>query len=100
MWFEIKKQSQIIHGAKNFFNLVHCIQQFLHRKIRSIVLKLVQRNPLFAFLKNVLLGMLEDGDEEIRRWAVNKTQALLRKSLQHTISNGNFIGLSKHRRCC
>ena len=36
--------------------------------------------------------MLGDDDEKIRRLAVNKIQALQRKSLQHTIPNGNFKG--------
>ena len=36
--------------------------------------------------------MLGDDDEEIRRLAVNKIQALQKKSLQPTISNGNFKG--------
>ena len=37
-WFEIQKQSQIIHGAKNFSNSFDCTQQFPHSKIRSIAL--------------------------------------------------------------
>ena len=91
-WFKIKKHSQIIHGAKNFFNLVHHIQQFSNSKIRSTVLKVVQRNAFFAHPENVLLGMLGDNDEEIRRLAVNKIEALQGKSLQHTIPNANFKG--------
>ena len=85
MWFEIKKQNQIIHGAKNFFNLVHCIQQFPHSKICSSVLKVVERNTFFAHPENVFLGMLGDNDVEITRLTVNKIQALQGKSLQHTI---------------
>ena len=91
-WFESKKQNQIIHGAKNFFNLVHRIQQFPHSEICSIASKVVQRKAFFAHLKNVLLGMLGDDDEEIRRSAVNKIQGLREKSLQHSIPNGNFRG--------
>ena len=71
-------------------NLVHHIQQFPHSKIRSTVLKFVQRNAFFAHPENVLLGMLGDDDEEIGRLAVNKIQVLQGKSLQHTIPNGNF----------
>ena len=91
-WFEIKKQSQIVQGAKNFFNLVHRIQRFPHSKIRSIALKVVQRNAFFAHPENVLLGMLADNEEEIRRLAVNKIHGLRGKSLQHIIPNGNFKG--------
>ena len=75
-WFEIKRQSQIIHGAKNFFNLVHRIQKFPHSKICSTELKVVQRNAFFAHPKNILLGMLRDDDEEIKRLVFNKIQAL------------------------
>ena len=82
-WFETKKQNQIIHGAKNFFNLVHRIQQFPESEIRSIASKVVQRNAFFAHPENVLLGMLGDDDEEIRRLVVNKIQGLRGKSLQH-----------------
>ena len=89
-WFETKKPNQIIHGAKNFFNLVHRIQQFPHSEIRSIASKVVQRNAFFAHPENVLLGMLGDDDEEIRRLAVNKIQGLRGKSLQHSIPNDNF----------
>ena len=89
-WFEAKKQNQIIHGAKNFFNLVHRIHQFPHSEIRSIASKVVQRNAFFAHPENVLLGMLGDDDEEIRRLAVNKIQGLRGKSLQHSIPNDNF----------
>ena len=91
-WFETKKQNQIIHGAKNFFNLVHRIQQFPHSEIRFIASKVVQRNAFFAHPENVLLGMLGDDDEEIRRLAVNKIQGLRGKSLQHSIPNDNFRG--------
>ena len=91
-WFETKKQNQINHGAKNFFNLVHRIQQFPHSEIRSIASKVVQRNAFFAHPENVLLGMLGDDDEEIRRLAVSKIQGLRGKSLQHSIPNDNFGG--------
>ena len=71
-WFEIKNQSQITRGAKNFFNLVHRIHHFSHSKSRSIALKVVQRNTFFAHPENVLLGVLGDENEKIKRLAVNK----------------------------
>ena len=52
-------------SAKNFFNLVHRMQQFPYSKICSTVLKVVQRNVDFAHSENVLLGVLGDDDEEI-----------------------------------
>ena len=72
--------------------MVHRIQQFPHSEIRSIASKVVQRNAFFAHPENVLLGLLRDHDEEIRRLAVNKIQGLRGKSLQHLIPNGNFRG--------
>ena len=92
MWFEIKQQSQIIYGLKNFFILVHCIQQFPTAKFALLCLKLCKEMLFFAHPENVLLVMLGDDDEEIRRLAINKIQALQGKSLQHTIPNGNFKG--------
>ena len=76
--------------CKKFLQLVHCIQQFPHSKSHATVLKVVQINGFFAHPENVLLGMLGDEDEEIRRLVVNKIQTLQEKSLQHTIPNGNF----------
>ena len=76
MWFKIKKHSQIIHNTKNFFNLVHRMQQFPHSKIHSTALKVAQKNAFFPHPENDFLGMLGDDDEEIRRLAVNKIQTL------------------------
>ena len=64
----------------------------IHSEIRSIASKVVQRNAFFAHPENVLLGILGDADEEIRRLAVNKIQGLQGKLLQHSIPNGNFRG--------
>ena len=63
------------------------------------------RKCFFAHPENILLGMLGDDDEEIRRLTVNKIQALRGRSLQHTILNNNFKGgyikeYGKKRRCC
>ena len=52
--------------------LIQRITKFSNKKVREIALKVVQRNAFFAHPENILLGMLADENEEVRRIAVNK----------------------------
>ena len=61
-------------------------------KFALVHLKLCKETPFLHVLKNVILGMLGENDEEIRSLAVKKIQALQGKPLQHTIPNDNFNG--------
>lgn len=71
-WFQIKSKHKVTDGAKNLFCLIQRITKFSNKKVREIALKVVQRNAFFAHPENILLGMLADENEEVRRIAVNK----------------------------
>ena len=64
-WFEIKLNSQLNCGSRNFFNLVQRILQVPDEAVQKTTLKVVQRNAFFAHQENVLIAMLGDNDEEI-----------------------------------
>ena len=87
-WFEIKSNSQLICGAKNFFNLVRRILQVPDEAVRKTALKVVQRNAFFAHQENVLIAMLGDNDEEIRMQGANKLLSI-RGKLPSTASFDN-----------
>ena len=86
--------------VQKFFSTWSIIYNSCHTaKFALLHLKLCKET-----LPKNLLGLLGDNDEEIRRLAVNKIQALQDKALEHTIPNSNFQtrlhqGLSKRRRC-
>ena len=87
-WFEIKLNSQLTCGSKNFFNLVQRILQVPDEAVRKTALKVVQRNAFFAHQENVLIAMLGDNDEEIRMRGVNKVLSI-RGNLPSTVSFDN-----------
>lgn len=91
-WFEIKKNNKLTHGSINFYNMVQRMVKLPNKKVREIALEVVQRNAFFAHPENVLLAMLGDSDEEIRRLGVNKIQSVRGKLATFNIPNDNFEG--------
>ena len=87
-WFEIKLNSQLTCGSRNFFNLVQRILQVPDEAVRKTALKVVQRNAFFAHQENVLIAMLGDNDEEIRMRGVNKVLSI-RGNLPSTVTFDN-----------
>ena len=87
-WFEIKLNSQLTCGSRNFFNLVQRILQVPDEAVRKTALKVVQRNAFFEHQENVLIAMLGDNDEEIRMRGVNKVPSI-RGNLPSTVSFDN-----------
>lgn len=75
-WFQIKQKHRISDGSKNFYDLLRRIVQFPNDKIKKIALRVIQRNAFFAHPENILLGMLADEDESVRRVAVNRIQVM------------------------
>ena len=71
-WFNIKTENKITDGANNFFKLIERVRQFPTDKVRDISMKVLQRNAYFAHSESVILGMLAEDDENIRRRAVDK----------------------------
>ena len=71
-WFQIKSKHKLTDGPKNLFDLYKRIQNFPNLKVKNIALKVIERNAYFAHPENILLGMLADPDESIRKAAVDK----------------------------
>jgi len=71
-WFNIKKENKITDGAKKNFKLIERVRQFPTDKVRDVSMKVLQQNAYFAHSENVILGMLAEDDENIRRRAVDK----------------------------
>ena len=57
-------------------NLLKDVRQFPTDKVRDISMKVQQQNAYFAHSENVILGMLAEDDENIRRRAVDKISEL------------------------
>ena len=69
-WFEIKRKHTTVDGAKNFFNIVNRVTKLPNPQIRTVALNVLQRNAYFAHPENVLLEMVGDNEENLRRSAV------------------------------
>jgi len=70
-WFQIKLYNKITDGPKNFFDAMQRIKNFPDENIQAISIKVLQRNAFFSHPENVLLAMLADGDENVRKSAVD-----------------------------
>ena len=69
-WFIIKCNPYIENGAKNTFSVMKLIRK-QPKKVQEVAKKSFQTNAFFAHSSNLLLAMLVDEEEEIRRRAVN-----------------------------
>ena len=69
MWFTIKCNPLVIHGAKNTFRSIQ-LQKNLNKDERAVAKKAVQRNAFFSHPDQLLLAMSADGDAEVRAKAV------------------------------
>ena len=65
---------------------------FPNQNVVKIGLDVLQRNGYFAHPENVLVAMLEDDNEDLRRLAVNKIFAIRSKIPNVVIENDNFEG--------
>ena len=91
-WFEIKCNNKLTLGSINFFNLVQRMVNFPNQNVVKIGLDVLQRNGYFAHPENVLVAMLGDDNEDLRRLAVNKIFAIRSKIPNVVIENDNFEG--------
>lgn len=89
-WFQIKFRNKITDGSKHFYNVVERVTKFPKKNVRDIALKVLQRNAFFAHHENVLLAMLGDGDESVRRLAVNKILSIRGEMDPYLIKNDEF----------
>ena len=71
-WFQIKFNSKITDGPKNYFNILTQVMGFPNKIIQDIAVAVLQQNACFAQHKNILLAMLTDNDHNVLLLAVNK----------------------------
>ena len=68
-WFKFKCTPHIQAGAKNYFYLVELTKE-LEKKDLLVAQIVLQNNAHWPHQENVIISMLSDGREELRRWAV------------------------------
>ena len=71
-WFQIKFNSKITDGPKNYLNILTRVMRFPKKIIQDIAVAVWRRNAYFAHLENILLAMLVDNDHNACLLAVNK----------------------------
>ena len=59
-----------------FYNILVRTTKLPNKKVREIALTVLQRNAYFAHHENIILAMLGDDDESVRRLAVNKVLSI------------------------
>ena len=91
-WFTIKLNSDLVYGSVNYFDLLKRILQLSNKEIREKAVENLQKNSFFAHPENVLVSMLGDSDEKVRRLAVNKINSFRGKSVDYHIPNEDFVG--------
>lgn len=69
--FNIKYRSSILYGTIHLADFVK-LSQFLPSKFQGVVNDTIQRNGFFGHPENVLLALLNDENEKIRRKAWGK----------------------------
>lgn len=77
-WFAIKIKHSVVDGSKLLFEIVER-SRYLPKKHRDVVDPVISSNAYFAHQENVLLSMLADERQEVRKMAV---QRILSKRLQ------------------
>ena len=75
-WFQIKINKKLTDGSKNLFFLLQRINKISQISIREICYQVINNNSYFAHGENILLAMVADEDEEVRRIAINKILSL------------------------
>ena len=71
-WFLIKRKHKLTESSRNFFSLMQSVKRFPNARVKSIAMRVISYNAYSAHPENVLLCMLGDDDDDVRRIAVNK----------------------------
>ena len=71
-WFQIKFNTKITNGPKNYLNILAQVMRFPNKIIQDIAVAVLHRNAYFSHHKNILLAMLADNNHNVRLLAVNK----------------------------
>ena len=68
------------------------IVKFPHKQVRDISIKAIQRNAYISHQEAVILGILAHENDDLRRVAVNKVQALHSTRPRLQINNNGSEG--------
>ena len=81
-WFRFKCKPHIQDGSTNFFYVIE-LSRGIHPEDMEIAQKVLQDNAHWAHSENIIISMLADEKEEIRRKAVQHTikARLVQKSI-------------------
>lgn len=71
IWFLIKQNASFKDGAKHIFHLI-TYSRFLPENLRYVMNSVVERNAFFAHPENLLVSMLFDERDYIRRLAFRR----------------------------
>ena len=66
-WFSVKYHESIVFGSKNFFGLVKRTQNL--EETRKLVCPVIQNNGYFSHRECLLLSVIVDHDENLRKLA-------------------------------
>lgn len=70
-WFSIKIKSSVKDGAKHLFSFIRS-SRYMSKKYLDIIDPVIQRNAFFAAPENILISMLTEEDQNIRRVALER----------------------------
>ena len=73
-WFYIKTQSSCTQGAPHLWRMIN-FSRYLKTNLRCIVDEVIQRNAYFSHYENILLAMLTDERNHIRKLAFRRILA-------------------------
>jgi hypothetical protein len=86
MWFRIKLQGKIYHGAKNFFKMVE-LSWDMPEPEKKIMQTVLQHNAYFAHAENIIIAMLEDDQEHIRELGYRRILKARGEKQMQTVQN-------------
>ena len=72
-WFEFKHKNHIQDAARNYFFLVELSRE-LDKEYKAIIERVLQTNAFWPHSENILIAMLKDSREKVRRMAVTRIQ--------------------------
>lgn len=65
-WFRVKQHPEAIHGSRNVFRYIVWVRQ-LPLDVQLTIRPAIEGNAFFFHPENILLSMITDTDDEIRR---------------------------------
>ena len=72
MWFEVKRSPLLIYGTIHVYNMIKNTRTLNNSIITDCVRGSLARNGYFLHSENILVCMLSDNDQSVRKLAVDK----------------------------